>query len=142
MKSMNRVFLMGRLGGDPELLESKTGNHYTRLRLATQKLVSKADGTKSEVPEWHSVFVWGKQAETCAQYLQKGALVFVEGALSYWTANGGDEKMIRTSISADQVHFLNTRRSTEAPVTPAPEPSLDNPEAPRNHDAVAHPVLM
>jgi single stranded DNA-binding protein len=84
MKSMNRVFLMGHLGGAPELRTSKNGNPYTRLRLATNKFMAKEDGTKDTKTDWHSVFVWGDDANRCAEYLRTGALVFVEGSLSYW----------------------------------------------------------
>lgn len=133
MKSMNRVFIMGNLGHAPELTESKNGRPYTLLRVATQKSRPRDDGGYEEIPEWHSIFVWGKLAETCARNLRKGALVFVEGSLSYWQDSGG--KIYKSAITAENVHFLNIRKVSEEQTTGI---HLDNPGSARNHDAVAH----
>lgn len=128
MKSMNRVFLMGHLGSNPELVESKNGKYYARLRLATSRWRPDANGDRQEITDWHSIFVWGRQAETCAEHLRKGALVFVEGVLNYWQEDGG--KLFKSAIQAEEVHFLNGKKAQH----------LDNPEAPLNHNAVAHPA--
>src|SRR5258708_2655178 len=60
MKSMNRVFLIGNLGADPELQISKVGKTYTRLRLATHRSWLNKDDQWEERTDWHSVFVWGR----------------------------------------------------------------------------------
>lgn len=134
MKGVNRVTLVGNLGGPPELMVSKNGKNYCRLRLVTEHRRQKDDGTWEDVPEWHSVFVWGRLAEICVHNLRKGALVAVEGHLTYWkeTENG----VFKNCITADDVHFANRSPAFNA----APAENLDNPEAPRNHNAVAHPA--
>ena len=125
---MNRVFLMGHLGGNPELVESKNNKRYVRLRLATNRRWVDASGEKKESTDWHSVFVWGKLAELCTEKLQKGSMVFVEGYLNYWSEDGG--KLFKSAIHAEEVHFFFAKRSD----------GLDNPEAAINHNAVAHPA--
>src|ERR1700679_1897324 len=91
MRSMNRVFLMGYLGQDPELIISKNGKPYSRLNVATHESWMNERDEREERTAWHSVFVWGPLAERCVHNLRKGALVFVEGSLSYWKAALGNE---------------------------------------------------
>ena len=129
MRSLNKVFLMGHLGGNPQLVESKgSGKRYVRLRLATNRIWQNASGERQEHADWHSVFVWGRLAENCAAYLQKGSMVFVEGYLNYWTEDGN--KLFKSAIHADEVHFLSSKKAD----------GLDNPEVPLNHNAVVHPA--
>ena len=140
MRTMNKVMIIGRLGQDPELMESRTGNPYTRLSLATDRWQRKEDGTSEEKPDWHSVFVWGADATRCACYLRKGALVYVEGTLTYWHIQKETNREYRNAISADQVSFLTNPR---AALEPAAEfERLDNSEGSRNHNAVAHPLVV
>lgn len=132
MKTMNRVFLMGHLGADPELRPSKSGRPYARLSLATERYMG-PDAEKQT--DWHSVFVFGDEAQRCANWLRKGALVFVEGSMSYWKLDkAGDdrESPYRNAIHADQVRFITYGRSAGV------AENLDNPGAAINHNAVAH----
>ena len=138
MRSLNKVFLMGNLGRTPELKKSRSGRSFTRLNVATNRRWVDDDGTQQK-SEWHSVFVWGDQAEHCVEYLRTGARVFVEGSLTYWKM--GDElpeKAYKNAIHADRIHFITYGRDAE--VASGVE-NLDIPEAPRNHDAVAHPMM-
>jgi len=136
MRSLNRVTLMGNLGHEPELLQSKNGKYYTRLRVATNRSRQKEDGSWENLPEWHSVFVWGKLAEICAEHMQRGCGVFIDGYLTYWK-DTGEGSVQKTSITADTVNFWNNNKSSSP--APATE-NLDNPDSPRNHNAVAHPA--
>lgn len=140
MKSLNRVFLMGHLGATPELQTSRSGKPYTRLRLATNRFRMKDDGGKEESADWHSVFVWGDQAERCARWLTKGAMVFVEGSLTYWQVamDGGTDTAYKNAIHADDVRFITYGKGAEF-ATGAE--NLDIPRGARNHNAVAHPVM-
>ena len=81
MRSLNKVFLMGHLGRAPELLVAKSGQSYTRLSLATRRQWRDDEDHVQEHTDWHSVTVWGNQARSCCDYLNKGSLVFVEGLL-------------------------------------------------------------
>jgi single-strand DNA-binding protein len=126
-KSINRVFLMGHLGQKPELKTSRSGRPFTRLNLATARY----RGPDSEdSTDWHSVFVFGDEAERCAKWLDKGALVFVDGSLNYWKSEAEQpEKRYQNAISADRVNFITYGRHLE---------TVDNSGTPRNHNAVAH----
>jgi single-strand DNA-binding protein len=156
MQSMNKVILIGRLAAKPELKQSRNGNPYTRLRLATRRLKGlKEDGANDETSgsdarhredrfhtDWHSVFVWGTTAENCARYLNKGALVSIEGSLSYWeVAQEEQPTLFKNAIRAEQVQFLTygSPAGEEAERVEIVE-ILDNIEPPRNHNAVAHPA--
>jgi single-strand DNA-binding protein len=146
MRSMNRVFLLGHLGQNPEVKLSQNGKPYTRLSLATNRVWTNAEDERQEKSDWHSVFVWGPLAEQCCHSLRKGSLVFVEGSLTYWkvakTTNG---TQYMNAIHGHEVRFLSSNKSPEtAPLEPmsiegAPE-NLDNFSEPRNHNAVAHPA--
>lgn len=138
MRSMNRVFLMGRLGHAPELKEAKSGRSYARLRVATNRWVKdvkdSAEGGSEKV-EWHSVFVWGREAELCSRYLTKGSLVFVEGSLSYWQIAQDQSAVYKNAIHGHRVQFLSAPKAAEMLIE---SENLDNLEEPRNHNAVAH----
>jgi single-strand DNA-binding protein len=147
MKSMNKVFLMGHLGATPELSTAKGGKFYTRLRVATNTVWYDAADQKQERTDWHSVFVWGSLAQQCCAMLKKGALVMVEGSLSYWQVAQID-KEYKNAIRAQSVRFLTLGKSIEtapgfmetADDTPDEMENLDNPATARNHNAVAHPA--
>jgi single-strand DNA-binding protein len=123
MRTMNRVFLMGRLGQAPELMTSKNGRPYTRLSVATQRPKRTEDDKVIDHTDWHSVFVWGNQAQHCSNILRKGALVFVEGSMTYWQSSDDQSKLYKNAIQADHVEFLNNPRR------------LDNPEPSGNHES-------
>ena len=127
VNGMNRVFILGRLGATPELQETKAGESYCRLRLATNRT--------RDVVDWHSVFAFGKLAETCAKHLHKGANLLVEGRLSYWQSPDSQTRILSQSIKADDVQFVTSGRSAES--APNPE-NLDISGGPRNPDSVAH----
>lgn len=107
MNGVNKVFIIGRLGQDPKEYTTKEGKPYTRLNLATNYMSKKGDGTNEQKTQWHSVFVFGKKAEICRQFLEKGAPVCVEGHLStYESTDMEGKKSYNTSITAHEVTFL------------------------------------
>jgi single-strand DNA-binding protein len=107
MKGFNKIFILGRVGNDPALQVAKTGESYTRLSIATNRKVRGEDGVETEATDWHSVRVWGKQADTCSKYLRKGQGVMIEGYLSnYEATREGGEKEKRVGINAIKVEFL------------------------------------
>lgn len=107
--SLNKVMIIGRLGRDPELRYTQTGQPVSNMRIATDESYVK-DGQRVEQTEWHAVVVWGKQAETVANYLSKGRLVFVEGRLQTrkWQDQQGQDRYT-TEIRADRVQFLDSK---------------------------------
>ena len=109
--SVNKVFILGNLGADPELRSTSSQLAVCKLRVATSEFRKAQDGQSSEEKtEWHSITVFGRQAENCAQYLKKGRQVFVEGRLSTskWQAQDGSDRY-RTEIIANNVQFIGGR---------------------------------
>lgn len=117
--SVNKVILLGNLGAKPELKYLPSGQAVCELRVATnEKWKDKNDQTQ-ERTEWHRVVAWGKLGENCAQYLDKGRPVFVEGRLQTrsWDDKNTGEKRYMTEIVAQAVQFLGGRdgQRSEAP---------------------------
>ena len=104
---VNKVFLIGNLGQDPELRNTAGGNAVCTLRLATAERRKGADGNWAEHTEWHSVVTWGRDAENVAKYCRKGKQLFIEGRLQtrkYQDKDGRDK--YSTEIVAENVRFL------------------------------------
>lgn len=82
MSDLNRASLIGRLGADPEIRSTQSGEKVASFRLATgEKWKDKATGEKKERTEWHSVVVWGPLVRVVEEYLTKGKRVMVEGTI-------------------------------------------------------------
>jgi len=108
MASLNKIMLIGNVGSDPEMRYTPNGKAVTSFRMATNYRYVGSDGERREETEWFRISVWGKQAESCNQFLSKGKRVFVEGRLRSRSWEGQDGQM-RTSleISANRVIFLD-----------------------------------
>jgi single-strand DNA-binding protein len=104
---VNKVILVGNLGKDPEVRFTPNGRALAKFPVATSERWTDQDGNKQERTEWHNVVVWGKQAETCGQYLAKGRQVFVEGSIRtrQYDDKDGNKRYI-TEIVARDVRFL------------------------------------
>lgn len=108
MSSLNKVILIGRIGRDPEMKYTPSGQPVANFSVATDESYTGKDGQKVEKTEWHKIVVWGKQAEFCGNFLSKGRLVYIEGKLETrkWTDKDGAEKYT-TEIKADRVLGLD-----------------------------------
>ena len=107
MASVNKVILVGNLGKDPEVRFTPSGRAVAKFSIATTESWVDQESGRQERTEWHNIVVWGKQAESCGQYLAKGRQVFVEGAIrsrSYDDKEGN--KRYITEIVAQRVQFL------------------------------------
>ncbi len=104
---VNKVFLIGRLGTDPEVRYTSNGGAVANFNVATNESWTDKAGQKQEKTEWHRIVVWGKLAELCGQYLSKGRQIFVEGKLQTrdWQDKEG-QKRYTTEIVAQSVQFL------------------------------------
>jgi single-strand DNA-binding protein len=103
---VNKAIVLGRLGQKPEIRYTQSGQAVVSLRVATTAYW-KRDNLPQERTEWHTVVVWGRTAEACAQYLTKGSLVYVEGEIQsrqYETKTG--EKRTAYEIKASDVKFM------------------------------------
>jgi len=110
MSSVNKVILIGNLGADPELRETKSGSVCTISLATTDTWFDKASNSKKERTEWHRVVVWSKQGENVAKYLRKGSSAYVEGRLETrdWQDKDGN-KRYTTEVIAQLVQFLGGR---------------------------------
>ena len=91
MAYLNKVFLLGNLGRDPEIKVTQNAKKFARFTLATTKRYRAADGETKEETQWHSVTFWGKGAETIERLgIRKGAQLLIEGEVTYrkWDENG------------------------------------------------------
>ena len=107
MAAVNRVFLMGNLTRDPELRKTPSGMSVSDLGLAVSEKYKNKEGKVVESTCFADIVVWGRQAETCCEFLTKGSQVMVEGQLQLdqWQTDNG-EKRTRMRIRADRVQFL------------------------------------
>ena len=102
---INKVILFGNLTRDPELKALPGGSQVTSFSLATNRVFKKPDGTKQEVTDFHNIVVFGRQAETAAQYLKKGSPAYIEGRLQTRSWDSEKGKQYRTEVVADIVQF-------------------------------------
>ncbi len=109
MGGLNKVFLIGRLGRDPEDRLTAGGTKVSQFSLATDKFRN-TDGGTQKLTEWHRIVAFGKTAEQCNQYLRKGRLICVEGSLQTrsWEKPPG-EKHYMTEVVASRVTFLDSK---------------------------------
>ena len=103
---INKAMLYGNLTRDPEVRSLPSGGQVASFGLATNRVFKKADGSKQEATEFHNIVVFGKQADTVAQYLKKGSSAFVEGRIQTRTWDSPEKgKQYRTEIVAERVQF-------------------------------------
>lgn len=102
---LNKAMIYGNLTRDPELRSLPSGVEVCSFSIATNRVYKDRDGNRQEQTDFHNVVVFGRQAETSAQYLKKGSGAFVEGRLQTrnWEKDG--VKQYRTEIVADRVQF-------------------------------------
>jgi single-strand DNA-binding protein len=113
-RGVNKVILVGNLGQDPELRHTGNGTAVCSLRLATDESYKDKDGNKVEKTEWHSIVVWAKLAEICAEYLKKGSQAYFEGSLqtrSYDDKDGVTKYV--TEIKATDMRMLGGRGDSD-----------------------------
>ena len=106
MASLNKVLMIGNLTRDPELRYVPSGAPVATFGLAVNRTFVTQQGDKKDEVCFVRVVVFGKQAESCSQYLTKGRPVFVEGRLQYraWEQDG--QKRSTLDIVAERVQFL------------------------------------
>jgi single-strand DNA-binding protein len=109
--NINRVLVTGNLTRDPELRSTPNGTSVCKLRIAVNTRRKDASGQWVDKPNYFDVTVWGAQGENCAQYLQKGRGVAIDGRLEWreWDATDGSGKRSAVEIIADTVQFLGGR---------------------------------
>lgn len=127
---LNKVILIGRLVADPQLRYTQSGIAVTSFTLAVDRPFTNQDGEREA--DFIDIVTWRKQAEVCANHLNKGRLVAVEGRLqirSYDDQNGIRRKA--AEIVADQVRFLDRQQNRDGESrsedqSNPPEPGFDD----------------
>lgn len=104
---LNKALIYGNLTRDPELKSLPSGSSVATFGMATNRVWMDKDRNKQETTEFHNIVIFGKQAETTAQYLRKGSSALVEGRIvtRSWDDKNDGTKKYRTEIVAERVQF-------------------------------------
>ena len=123
MRGENLVFLLGRLGGDPELKYTNGGTAYTNVSLATDESYKDKNGELVEKTEWHRLVAWGKTAELLSEWAAKGDMVYAKGKLQTrsWEDKDGSKRYTTEVVVSDFKNCTSKPRSS----APEPEPPED-----------------
>lgn len=120
MASVNKVILIGNLGAKPEL-KTAGSSKVCNMSVATNEQWKDDKGEKHERVEWHRVTVWNKLAENCAQYLDKGRAIYVEGKLQTRKYEKDGVEHYATDIQAHTVQFLGGGKSSSNSSSSTPD---------------------
>ena len=140
MAGVNKVILVGNLGADPEVKYLSNGTTVANFRIATsENRVNRTSGEKTTMTEWHRIVAFGRLAEICGEYLNKGKQVYIEGRIRTrtWEDKEGNKRST-TEIVAAQMQMLGAAGGAPA-APPAPETekeSLDQDMPPGPDDDV------
>lgn len=102
---LNKAMIFGNLTRDPELRSLPSGIQVCSFSIATNRVYNDRDGKRQEQTDYHNVVVFGRQAETSAQYLKKGSSAYVEGRMQTRSWDKDGVKQYRTELVADRVQF-------------------------------------
>lgn len=124
---VNRVYLLGNLGADPEVRETGSGVAVATMRLATSSRV-KRDGEWTEETEWHRVVAFARTAEVMRDYAHKGKRLHIEGRIKTreWTDKEG-QKRWTTEIVAERIQLLGSKGESQGQSHRRPSPSAGAP---------------
>lgn len=110
--SVNKVFLVGRLGKDPEVKKMTCGELVTNVTMATSENYKDKSGQKQEKTEWHNLVFYRRLAEIAGQYLTKGSMIYVEGKIQTrkWQTKEGQDRYT-TEIIVNEMTMLGGKPS-------------------------------
>lgn len=124
--SVNKVILLGNVGADPDISYPQQGQTLARIRLATsdRAYTTQAGVQVPERTEWHTVVVWGRQAELVERYVRKGSKLYIEGKLRtrIWE-DRNQVKRYTTEVYADVIELLGGVQAHQAPAQPGMSPA-------------------
>ena len=136
---INKVILVGNVGGDPEVRTTESGVKVARIRLATsERYTDKQSGERKELTEWHTITLWRGLADIVDRYVHKGSQLYIEGRLRTreWT-DTNNIKRYTTEILADNMQLLGSRVDGQG-AAPAAAPSA--PAQPAYQQPAAQPA--
>jgi single-strand DNA-binding protein len=125
--SVNKVILVGHLGGDPESRFTPGGTAVATFSIATNESRKNSDGNWEDHTEWHRCVLFGKQAEFAGEYVKKGQMVYVEGRLQTrsWEDKEG-MKRYSTEVVGNAFTTLGRRNTDSGDSQPSPSPNDDD----------------
>ena len=135
MAGVNKVILIGNLGANPEVKYLSSGTTVANFRMATTENRVNRTGEKTATTEWHRIVAFGRLAEICGEYLNKGKQVYVEGRLRTrsWEDKEGNRKWI-TEIIATQMQMLGVAPGVPAEAVESGKDFELDQEIPHNPD--------
>ncbi len=137
---LNKAFVIGNLTRDPELKSLPSGIQVTSFSVATNRVWKDKNGAKQESTDYHNVVVFGKQAETVAQYMRKGSNILVEGRMQTRSWESDGKKMYRTEIVADKIQFGQKSNSSSSGVKTEAVDSQSKDNKADNMDTIEYPT--
>ena len=138
---LNKVFIIGNLTRDPELKAIPSGIKVCSFSVATNRVWKDKNGARQEAADYHNVVVFGRQAETTAQYMKKGSQVMIEGRMQTrsWDDAATNSKKYRTEVIADRVQFGSNSGATKSGGSFDQSASSKAPEKEEELDTIEYP---
>ncbi|MFA6585872.1 MAG: single-stranded DNA-binding protein [Candidatus Paceibacterota bacterium] len=139
---LNKAIVIGNLTRDPEIRSLPSGIKVCSFSLATNRVWKDKNGARQESTDYHNVVVFGRQAETVAQYMKKGSSILVEGRMQTrsWDDKTSGEKKYRTEIVADRTQFGPKSSGGSSPsVQSVDGGKAQNAKGPEEIDTIEYP---
>lgn len=114
MKTLNRVFLLGSSGRDPEVRQTASGKIVASFSLATNERYKDKSGEWKTSTEWHSLSAFGRTAEIVRDYVKKGSHVHVEGRLQTRSWEQDGQKRYKTEVVVENLILLGSPKQAES----------------------------
>ena len=129
-RGYNRVLLIGNLTRDPELRYTPNNTAVADMGVAVNRTYQDGDGNEQDDTTFVDVTAWGRQAENCSQYLEKGSPIFVDGRLTFdsWEQDDG-QKRSKLKVTASRIDFLGGSSNNDNAEVGTAEVALDDVEA-------------
>ena len=114
-RGLNKVILIGYVGQPPDLRYTRNGKAVCKMRLATNETYTDEEGNEVTKTEWHDVVAWGRLAEVCDEYLEKGSQVYFEGKVKTrkWEDRDGNARY-DTEVIAQELKFLDRKEDEQS----------------------------
>jgi single-strand DNA-binding protein len=109
--SVNKVILVGRLGADPELRYTQSGDAIATLNVATSRRWKDKQGQRQEETEWHRVTFFGALGKVCGEYLKKGSQVYIDGRIKTDKYQKDGQDVYRTGIVGENMTMLDSKQA-------------------------------
>lgn len=131
---VNKCMLIGRVGKDVDI-RTTDNSKVASFTLATSERFKDRNGEVKEQTEWHNIVVWGKLADICEKYVQKGSTLYIEGKIRTrsWDDKDGN-KRYTTEILVSSLQLLDKKESNSAPADTTPQRPQSTPPPPMGDD--------